>query len=176
MANTLLEMLTAAAPESGGSDIGGELWAAAITAFVSLLVFALNRRPDSLRRVERLTDIASKMTPSSARTLLEDLRDDYATTWALKEMAPDYPRLRTVNVVAWATGVVTLIIWVFLVLLYDKAFWTWWAYAIGLAFLITALVVGRVIQSKLRTWMLTERSNRWMRGPLHSRIARELNT
>ena len=83
---------------------------ALVTATAAVLAPRVAARADDLKRAERLTALLGDMPPSPQRDLLAELRDDYATVWALRQAAPTASPLRTASRIAYYAGVLVLII------------------------------------------------------------------
>lgn len=146
------------------------LFAALIPAAVAVIIAILTSAPTSLRNTERLTDIASKMSPSSERTLVEDLRDDLVVAWALDQMAPAFSARRAWSWALLVLGALTGIIWIFVGIVTHNAWWTWVLYGVGLALLVAGSVVRGFVVQKRRAWMHNQREDRWIRLPIHDRL------
>lgn len=162
--------LITAAQELAASDFSGQLWAAAITAVVGVVAVLLRAHSGTLRKAERLTELAAKMPESTERTLVEDLRNDYVTSWALSQMAPGYGTYRVKSVILYSFGGLTLFAWIVFAIVFSGALWTWWWYFAGLAFVFAGLWVEALRFRKRGTWIREERANRWMRLPMHNRL------
>ena len=70
---------------------------ALVTAATAIIAPRLAARSDDLKRAERLTKLLDDLSPSPQRELLEQLRDDYATVWALRQAAPTFSHLRNAS-------------------------------------------------------------------------------
>lgn len=146
------------------------LLAATIPATVAAIIAIVTWAPTSLRKTERLTEIAAKMSPSSERTLVEDLRDDLVVAWALDQMAPTYPAHRAWSIVLFVIGGFVELIWFLLGIVTRSVWWTWGIYAIGLVLLIAGAAVWGIARQNRRGWMQRQREKRWIRLPVHARL------
>lgn len=144
--------------------------ATAIPAAVAVIIAIVTWTPTSLRKTERLTGIASKMSPSSERTLVEDLRDDLVVAWALNQMAPTYPAHRAWSFVLFVIGGFVEVIWLLAGIVTHNAWWTWAIYAIGLVLVIAGAVIWGIAMQNRRAWMRRQREERWIRQPVHSKL------
>ena len=157
-------------PLSGdrGEMMTGQIWAAVIAGCIALVAIVVNTRSDSLKKAERLTGLAVAMKDSSERTLVEDLRDDYATTWALRQMAPANTTFTVLWIVFQTMSILTFIGWGLVVFVDKDASQSWWIYAGALVLGIVAAIFAALRASRRNRWMKDERSKRWMRRPFHS--------
>lgn len=143
---------------------------ALVTAAAAMIAPRIAARGDDLKRAERLTALIEDMPPSRQRDLLEQLRDDCATTWALREVAPA-PPLRRASRAAYWTGVAVLIAGaILLLLLPGMQWWYWISYLAGLALLAVGAVLHQRAMSQQREWMRAELLARGLRPPLDGRL------
>lgn len=159
-----------AAQETAGSGFTVEIWLALIPSVVTLLVFAYNARGDSLRKAERLSEVADKMPESSERTVVEVLRDDYITTWALRQMAPVHAGYRVAAYSFFALGVVVTAWWINLGPEDEDEWWYDAVFLAGLLCSFAAAFVWLRRESLQRKWIQRERATRGLRVPQHSRL------
>lgn len=162
-------MLFAAQAASEVSS-AGHVWTAVGTVIVGLTAVIVNAHSDSLRKAERLTEIAAAMPDSSERRLVENLRDDYVTSWALNQMAPTHNWRRTAFVAGYVVGGFTLLMWWAYSVTTQYALWTWLLYGLGIAISAGAAVAHGKRNALRSRWIRSERSNRWMRLPHHTRL------
>ena len=157
------------------ADFTVQIWAAVIPAIGTLAAVAINAHVGTLRRVERLTEIATSMRSSSERQLIEDLRDDYVTAWALQQMAPSLSMRRFAAVVTYSSASVLFFVWSISAIAtkYDPITW-WWYAATIVAALIGILLHANRFAVRAR-WAREERARRWMRRPVHVRLRDQLN-
>ncbi|POH63624.1 MULTISPECIES: hypothetical protein [Cryobacterium] len=156
---------------AAATDPWVQILGAAIPTVVALASGFFTANAGSLRKSERLSEIASKMDGSSERSLIEDLRDDYVTTWALKQMAPMYNGLRGIMIAVYVVAGTVLAAWLFISITHTDSFWTLLLlYVAGLVVLAIAVIIQQLRNLKRTKWMRTERSHRYMRPPLHSRL------
>ena len=152
----------------------GQIWAALIAAIGALAGVIITTQAGMLRRTERLTGIASSMRLSSEKQLVEDLRDDYVTTWALRQMAPVLPKRRFAAIVAYVAAVIVFMVWFISALAtkYDPV--TWWWYGATIAFALVGVICHATRFASRAKWAREERARRWMRRPFHSRLDDQL--
>ncbi|MGY4859519.1 hypothetical protein [Cryobacterium sp. AP23] len=165
--------MLALAQDAEVRDAWVEVLRTAVPAFALLFgpaVAVFNAHAGSLRKSERLSDIAGKMTDSSERSLIEDLRDDYATTWALKQMAPQHNGLRGATVAIYALAGVILLAWMIISASSEDNLFSWSLYAVGIVVVSVAFLLQQRRNAKRMKWMRDERGKRYMRPPLHSRL------
>ena len=148
----------------------GQIWAAVIAGVVALVAVAMNARSDNMKKAERLTAISTAMSQSTERRLIEELRDDYVTNWALRQMAPAQQTLKWFTVIAYVAAVLSTLIWGFFAIVDPAASGPWLFYVLG----IVLGGIGGGLQGRRRAgrnrWTREERGRRWMRQPLHARI------
>jgi hypothetical protein len=168
--------MLASVQAAAATDMWVPVLAAAIPTILTLAAGVFNTHVGSLRKSERLGDIASKMHESSERTLIEDLRDDYATTWALKQMAPLHTRLRGATVSIYAVGGVILLVWMLISVSTEDNLFSWLLYGAGIVVVSLGYILQLHRNAKRMKWMRVERGNRYMRPPLHSRLLAAANT
>lgn len=144
---------------------------ALVTATAAVLAPRVAARADDLKRAERLTALLGDMPPSPQRDLLAELRDDYATVWALRQAAPTASPLRTASRIAYYAGVLVLIIGAVSLLLTPGMQWWYWAWYLGaLALLLVGVLLHRRMIAHQRGWMVAELRRRGLRGPLDGRL------
>jgi hypothetical protein len=156
-------------------EFAGQVWAATIPAVAALAVVLVNARSGTLRKVERLTEMLSAMRQSSERQLVEDLRDDYLTSWSLQQMAPALMARRTGAIIAYSWAAILFLIWISFAFStqYDAVTWWWYLATILATFVGVGFHATRfAIRAK---WARDERARRWMRRPIHSRLRAQLN-
>ncbi|MBW9111550.1 hypothetical protein [Microbacterium ureisolvens] len=140
---------------------------ALLTATAAIVAPRLAGRSDDLKRAERLTALLGDLSPSPRRVLLEQLRDDYATLWALQQAAPRFPRLRAASRATYYGGVLVLILGPLTLLLTPGMQWWYWAYYLGGALLLAiGIALHRQRQRRQRRWMEQELKRRGLRPPL----------
>ena len=140
---------------------------ALVTATTAIIAPRLAARGDDLRRAERLTELLADLPAAPQRELIEQLRDDYATSWALRQAAPAFPGLRAVSRAAYFAGILVLIIGPLSLLLTPGMQWWYWAYYLGgAALLLIGIALGRRRMMRQRRWMAGELRRRGLRSPL----------
>ncbi|MFH8253135.1 hypothetical protein ACH3VR_22400 [Microbacterium sp. B2969] len=140
---------------------------ALVAAAAAIIAPRLAARGDDLKRAERLTELLHDLTPSPQRELLEQLRDDSATVWALRQAAPALPRLRTASRAAYYGGVLVLIIGPISLLLTPGMQWWYWAYYLaGGVLLGIGVALHRQRVARQGRWMAGELRRRGLRAPL----------
>lgn len=146
-----------------------------LTVAGAVLVPLLNAYADDLKRAERLTSILDGMARSPERRLVEQVRDDYAVVWALRQSAPLFPWLRTLGGVAYYGGIFVLIVGP-LYLLLAPGYQPWfWAYYLGAAALLAlGGLLHRVRAVRQQEWMSAERERRGLRAPANRRLLRSV--
>lgn len=164
------ENMIVAASVAIEANPAGQIWAAAITALVALVVVIVNAHSDTLRKAERLAEVASRMPESSERGLVEDLRDDYVTSWALNQMAPMHIWARALSYGGYGVAGLTFTMWWAYSVTTEYASWTWWIYVVGFLILTAAVLIHGWRRASRSRWMREERANRWMRRPHHTRL------
>ena len=148
-----------------------------LTVAGAVLVPLLNAYADDLKRAERLTSILDGMARSPERRLVEQVRDDYAVVWALRQSAPLFPWLRTLGGVAYYGGVLVLIVGpLYLLLAPGYQPWFWAYYLGGAALLGLGGLLHHVRAERLREWMSAERERRGLRAPSNPRLVRSVTT
>jgi hypothetical protein len=141
-----------------------------LTVAGAVLVPLLNAYADDLKRAERLTAILDGMARSPERRLVEQLRDDYAVVWALRQSAPSFRWLRTLGRVAYSGGVLVLILGpLYLLLVPGYQPWFWAFYVGGAVMLALGGLLHHVRAVRQRSWMSAERERRGLRAPEHDR-------
>lgn len=147
-----------------------------ITIAGAVIVPRLHSNADDLRRAESLTSVLGAMPPSSERRLLEQLRDDHATVWSLRQAAPLLPTMRAVGSVAYAAGIVVLLVGVvYLLAAPGYQWWFWLVYIGGVADILVGWLVHRFRTGRRRTWMAEELQRRGLRLPIDARLRREVS-
>ena len=99
--------------EAGPATVGEiivPIVVALVTVAGAILVPRLNAGSDDLRRAEQLTAILEGMSDSPDRDLVRRVRDDHASSWALRAAAPTYPRVRVAGQGAYYAGLVVLVV------------------------------------------------------------------
>lgn len=146
---------------------------ALVTAAAAILAPRLAARSDDLKLAERLTELLDDLSPTPQRELLEQLRDDYATVWALRQAAPAEPRLRNLARAAYWGGVLILIIGPLTLLLTPgMQWWFWMAYLGGLLLLVVGVILHRRRSTRQHAFMVAELRRRELRAPLDGRLDR----
>ena len=142
-----------------------------LTVAGAVLVPLLNAYADDLKRAERLTTILDGMARSPERRLVEQVRDDYALVWALRQSAPPFPWLRILGGVAYYGGILVLIIGP-LYLLLAPGYQPWfWAFYLGAAALLgLGGLLHHIRAVRQREWMSAERERRGLRAPSNRRL------
>ena len=152
---------------------------ALITAAASILIAVVSTRADDLKRADRLSQVLAGMAPSAEREFVATLRDDYAVSWALRQVAPVDDRLR------WAVlalnslggialgGAIAVGVYVGLGLGTVSDWFFWVYYGAGLGLLLVARVLRAVATRRRRVWIRAERSRRGLREPIQDRLRRE---
>jgi hypothetical protein len=147
-----------------------------ITLAGAIIVPRLHSNADDLRRAESLSSVLDGMPPSTERRLLEQLRDDHATVWALRQAAPLLPTMRAVGSVAYAAGIVVLIVGVvYLLAAPGHQWWFWLVYIGGVADILVGWLVHRFRTGRRRTWMAAELQRLGLRLPIDARLRREVS-
>jgi hypothetical protein len=142
-----------------------------LTVAGAVLVPLLNAYADDLKRAERLTAILDGMARSPERRLVEQLRDDYAVVWALRQLAPSYRWLRTLGGIAYAGGVLVLVLGpLYLLLVPGYQPWFWAFYVGGGAMLGLGVLLHHLRTVRQRSWMSAERERRGLRAPENDRL------
>lgn len=140
---------------------------ALVTAAAAILAPRLAARSDDLKRAERLTKLLADLPPTSQRELLEQLRDDYMTVWALRQAAPTLFRLRNISRAAYYSGVLVLVVGpLWLLLTPGMQWWYWVCYLGGAVLLVTGIALHRRRMSRQLHWMAGELRRRGLRPPL----------
>jgi hypothetical protein len=91
-------------------------WQPAATALaggaaIAVFVFSVIRERHPLAAVERLAAAANAVRMEAVRKLLEDERDERATTWVLQQRAPRETGLRHLGITLRCLGGVALGVW-----------------------------------------------------------------
>ncbi|WP_448812227.1 hypothetical protein [Agromyces bauzanensis] len=134
---------------------------AVLTIAGAILAPRLNAHPDDLKRAESLTALLANLPPSPARDLLQQVRDDSAVSWALRQAAPTLPGLRMLVRTAYYGGIVVLLAApVLLLLTPGYQWWFWMAYLAGAVLLAVGAILDRVRSARRRAWMSAERERR----------------
>jgi hypothetical protein len=142
-----------------------------LTVAGAVLVPLLNAYADDLKRAERLTAILAGMARSPERRLVEQLRDDYAVVWALRQSAPSFRSLRTLGRVAYCGGVLLLILGpLYLLLVPGYQPWFWAFYVGGAVMLGLGALLHQIRRVRQRSWMKAERERRGLRAPENDRL------
>jgi hypothetical protein len=146
-----------------------------LTVAGAVLVPLLNAYADDLKRAERLTSILDGMARSPERRLVEQVRDDYAVVWALRQSAPLFRWLRTLGGVAYYGGIFVLIVGP-LYLLLAPGYQPWfWAYYLGAAALLgLGGLLHHIRAVRQREWMSVERERRGLHAPSNRRLLRSV--
>lgn len=144
---------------------------ALVTAAAAIIAPRLAGRGDDLKRVERLTKLLQDLVDSPQRKLLEQLRDDYATLWALRQAAPTFQLLRNASRITYYGGVLVLIIGPLSLLLTPGMQWWYSAYYVGgAALLATGSALHRRHRARQNQWMAGELRRRGLRAPLNGSL------
>ena len=133
-------------------------------------MFAYNARGDLLRKAERLSEVASKMPASPERTLIDNLRDDYATSWAMNHMAPVHLAYRIWAYIFFGLGVIVTAWWLTLDDKYEDERWYDLLFLAGPALSIAAAAVWLARGRRRQRWIQRERETRALRVLQHSRL------
>jgi hypothetical protein len=164
-------VLTETASTAASAESFVPVVVALVTAAAAVLAPRLAARADDLKRAERLTALLGDMPPSPQRDLLEELRDDYATVWALRQAAPVSSPLHTASRAAYFAGVLVLVIGPVLLLLMPGMQWWYWVwYLCGLTLLFIGVALHRRAAAARRRWMLSELRARGLAPPLDGRL------
>ncbi|MET0781044.1 MAG: hypothetical protein ABWZ16_05960 [Microbacterium sp.] len=135
----------------------------------------LSSNADDLRRAESLTTVLSAMPPSSQRDLVEQERDDLATVWALRQAAPEVPKMRALGSAAYFGGLVVLLLGVvYLLVASGYQWWFWLVYLLGVALVVLGWLVHRYRIGRRREWMSAELRRRGLPVPVDGRLRREV--
>lgn len=132
-------------------------------------LYALTAGRHTLGKAERLTKLAQTMVPSSARTLVEDVRDELAVEWSLIQWAPRYRAKQVWSWALWVLGGLSLLIFVLFAITKQAFSWTWGSYTVALLLMGGALYVKARRDFARRSWMDSERAQRWIRPPISQR-------
>jgi len=164
--------------EEAGAAMTGEdivrVIVAILTALAALLAPRLGARHDDLQQAERLTTLLPDLA-SPERDLLQQLRDDHAVVWGLRQAAPVLPRLRLLVRIAYYGGILVLLAApVALLLTPGYQWWFWIAYLAGAVLLAVGVVLDRVRANRRRAWMSAERARRGLRVPVDDRLSLEV--
>lgn len=144
---------------------------ALVTVAGAVVAPRLNANPDELKRAESLTALLTALPPSPQRDLLEQVRDDHAVVWALRQAAPMLPGLRAVARTAYSAGILVLLAAaVSLLLTPGYQWWFWMSYLAGAVLLVVGAALDRVRSSRRRAWMSAERVSRGLRAPVDDRL------
>lgn len=163
------------APAIVGDEAVVPIIVALVTVAGAILAPRLNAHPDELKRTESLTALLAALPPSAQRDLLEQVRDDQAVAWALRQAAPALPRLRMLARAAYAGGIiVVLAAAVSLLLTPGYQWWFWAAYLAGAVLLVAGVALDRVRSARRRAWMRAERASRGLRAPVDDRPFHEV--
>jgi hypothetical protein len=115
------------------------------------------------RRLERYGNAVQSARPGSLeQTTLQSVFDQLALPLALEALAPPRKKLRRW---AWAAIYVGLIIetaWILMVAVNERGWLSWTVYGVGLAVLVTGVLLRR-------TWR--ELRQQWMQKEMHRRLA-----
>ncbi|WP_448810665.1 hypothetical protein [Agromyces bauzanensis] len=165
--------------EQIGPAVTGEAFVPIIVALLTvagaILVPRLNAHPDDLKRAESLTALLADLPPSPQRDLLEQVRDDHAIVWALRQAAPTLPGMLVLVRIAYYGGVAVLLAApVSLLLTPGYQWWFWIAYLAGAALLGVGAAVDRIRSARRRAWMSAERASRGLRAPVDDRLFLEV--
>lgn len=141
---------------------------ALLTIAGAILAPRLNAHPDDLKRAESLTALLADLPPSPERELLQQVRDDSAVDWALRQAAPTLPRLRALVRVAYYGGIFVLLAAPVLLLLTPGfQWWFWMVYLTGAVLLAVGALLDRIRSARRRAWMSAERTRRGLRSAAH---------
>ncbi|GGI48610.1 hypothetical protein BCL57_003313 [Agromyces flavus] len=150
---------------------------ALVTVAGAILVPRLNAASDDLKRAEQLTAILAGMPDSPDRDLVREVRDDHASSWALRAAAPTHPRLRAAAQAAYYGGLgVLLVSAVSLILAPGYQWWFWAWYLLGAALLAVGGILGHRRSVRRREWMSEERRRRGLRPPVDARLFRAVSS
>lgn len=153
-----------------------------IPIIVTLLTIAgavvaprLASNADDLGRAESLTAVLDTMPRSPQRELVEQLRDDHATVWALRQAAPELATTRAFGSAAYVGGLATLLLGVvYLLVASGYQSWFWMVYAAGVALVVIGWLVLRYRVGRRRRWMSAELRRRGLRLPVDRRLLHEV--
>jgi hypothetical protein len=166
--------------EAGAATVGEiivPIVVALVTVAGAILVPRLNAGSDDLKRAEQLTTILEGMSDSPDRDLVRRVRDDHASSWALRAAAPTYPRVRAAGQAAYYAGLLVLVVSAVALILapgYQWWFWAW--YLFGAALLVVGGVLGHRRSVRRREWMSAERRRRGLRAPVDARLFRAVSS
>lgn len=114
------------------------------------------------RRLERYGNAVQSAQPGSLeQTTLQSVFDQLALPLALEVFAPPRKKLRRWAWVAISVGLVIETVWFLMVAVNQRGWLSWTVYGIGLAVLVTGILLRG-------TWR--ERRQQWMRGEMHRRL------
>jgi hypothetical protein len=162
--------------EAGTATVSGivvPILVTVITVAGALVAPRLNASADDLKRAEQLTNVLDGMAESPDRDLVRQVRDDHAASWALREAAPTFTRLRAAGLAAYYSGILVLVAGAIQLILtpgYQWWFWAW--YLLGAALLAVGGLLGHRRSMRRRAWMSAERRRRGLRPPVGSRLFR----
>lgn len=155
--------------ESGASAVGTAvipLVVAVLTVIGALLTTRIGAGRDDLRRAEQLTSILAGMSPSPERDLVEQVRDEHASAYALSAAAPRLAGMRLLSMIAEASGIAVILVGALYVLLAPGfQSWFWLTYVIGAALIAVGVGVAHARRTRRRDWVAHERTRRDLRSP-----------
>jgi len=115
------------------------------------------------RRLERYGNAVQSARPGSLeQTTLQSVFDQLALPLALEALAPPRKKLRRWAWVAIYVGLVIETVWFLMVAVNQRGWLSWTVYGIGLAVLVTGVLLRG-------TWR--ERRQQWMREEMQRRLA-----
>ena len=137
-------------------------------ALVTLLIWGMNRRDDAdmLKTAERLTAVAVQMSPSSERTLLQDMRDQYVVTWVLRRSGDQLKGWRLLTNVFYGLGLFALMPFTLFTIVDRTDGTAWWWYWAALIFIAAGVGASGYRWQKRRKWVSEEKARRWINGRL----------
>ncbi|MFB9959677.1 hypothetical protein [Agromyces bracchium] len=159
--------------ETGATAVGTAvipIVVAVLTIVGAVVSTRIGAGRDDLRRAEQLTAVLAGMSPSPERDLVEQVRDDHASAYALRASAPRHPGLRLASLIAEASGIAVVLIGAVYVLL-APGFqpWFWATYVVGAALVAVGLGLGYARTERQRDWIASERDRRHLPPPAGTR-------
>jgi hypothetical protein len=116
------------------------------------------------RRLERYgSAVQAARAGSLERSTLQSVFDQLALPLALEALAPPRKKLRRWAWAAICVGLVIESVWILLVAIDQRGWISWAVYGVGLAVLITGMLLRAI-------WR--ERRQQWMRDEMHRRLER----
>jgi hypothetical protein len=137
-------------------------------ALVTLPIWWMNRRDDAdmLKTAERLTAVAVQMSPSSERTLLQDMRDQYVVTWVLRRAGNQFQGWLVTATVLYVLGLLSMVPFTLITVVNRTDGSAWWWYGAALIFISAGAGATGCRWQKRRKWVAEEKQRRWIDGRL----------